>query len=77
MKNLREDAEEYCTNGLQKRAMLRQFNSVEFPPLFVHPDQEEKLVSEIYPPPQLPEAQNPKTFRMATLYAQKLSGRSA
>ena len=33
--------------------MLRQFNSVEFPPLFVHPDQEEKLVSEIYPPPQL------------------------
>ena len=53
MKNLREDAEEYCTNGLQKRAMLRQFNSVEFPPLFVHPDQEEKLVSEIYPPPQL------------------------
>ena len=53
MKNLREDAEEYCRNGLQKRAMLRQFNSVEFPPLFVHPDQEEKLVSEIYPPPQL------------------------
>ena len=36
-----------------KRAMLRQFNGVEFPPSFVHPDQEEKLVSEIYPPPQL------------------------
>ena len=53
MKNLRENAEEYCTNGLQKRATLRQFNSVEFPPLFVQPDQEEKLVWEIYPPPQL------------------------
>ena len=53
MKNLREDAHEYSTVGFPNRQTLRHFDSVEFPPLFVHPDQENKLVSELYPPPQL------------------------
>ena len=53
MKNLREDSHEYSTIGFPNRQTLRHFDSVEFPPLFVHRDQEEKLVSELYPPPQL------------------------
>ena len=53
MKNLKEDSHEYQTLGFPNRQTLRHFDSVEFPPLYVHPDQEQKLVSELYPPPHL------------------------
>ena len=53
MKNLREDSEEYRSLGFPNRQTLRHFDSVEFPPLFVHSNQEEMLVSELSPPPQL------------------------
>ena len=52
-KTLREDSEQYQAIGFPNRQTLRHFDSVEFPPLFLHPDQEEMLVSQLYPPPQL------------------------
>ena len=52
-KSLREEAEQYQATGFPNRQTLRHFDSVEFPPLFIHPNQEELLVSQIYPPPQL------------------------
>ena len=52
-KSLRKEAEQYEAIGFPNRQTIRHFDSVEFPPLFLHPNQEEMLVSELYPPPQL------------------------
>ena len=52
-KSLLENFESYRTQGGSNRKNLQNYNSVEFPPLYIREGQEDMDVINLYPPPEL------------------------
>ena len=52
-RTLQTDFESYNSLGRSDRKQLMNFNSVEFPPLYIHEGQEDMDVIQLYPPPVL------------------------
>ena len=51
MKNVQEHFEDYSVHSNKKQLMNHA--SVQFPPIYIHPGQEDMTVLQLYPPPQL------------------------
>ena len=52
-KTLQTDFESFSSRGQSDRKQLMNFNSVEFPPLYIREGQEDMDVIQLYPPPVL------------------------